>query len=157
MLCQEVSDLQQLVLHSWTCLSTGVCACAGSGRVSLKKLLCCTGTCLSSRACDTPVRVLCRAACNVPGGDDLQQLVLYLDGSVYRSLCLCYKVSGHVCLSTRAFVLHVCLPEPVSHLYLSVYESFCSTWTCLPSRDLAEKDFSVWYEQKNLILLGLFR
>jgi hypothetical protein len=36
--------------------------------VSLQVLLCCTGTCLSTKACATPVRVFCRAACYVPGG-----------------------------------------------------------------------------------------
>jgi hypothetical protein len=61
MLCQEVYGLQQFVLHLY-CLSAG--ACAAPGRVYLHGLLCCTWTCLSTRAlCCTwmclPTRALC--------------------------------------------------------------------------------------------------
>ncbi len=146
--------LQQLVLHL---------------DVSVYLSLCWIWTCLSKRAfvlhrdvCSQEpvlhlyVRVLCRAACNVPGGVDLQQLVLYLDVSVYKSLCL-YCI--WMCLSLYkcfcAALGYVCLQEPVLHLHVSVYESFCCTWTCLHARAHAApgdvwsaKDFSVCFVQK---------
>jgi hypothetical protein len=68
--------------------------------------------------------MLCRAACNVPGGVDLQQLVLYLDVSVYTGVSVC-AISERVCLSTSAFVLH---------WEVSVYQSLFCTCTCLSTR-----------------------
>jgi hypothetical protein len=61
MLCQEVYGKQQFVLHLY-CLSAG--ASAAPGRVYLHGPLCCTWTCLSTRAlCCTWMRLPTRALC----------------------------------------------------------------------------------------------
>ncbi len=104
--------------------------------VSFYKILCCTCACLSTRACAAPVRVY------------LQEPVLHLCMSVYKSFVLHLDMSVYkslaapvlVCLHARALCCtaapgRVCLQEP----------SQCCTCRCTV------------YKKNSLVCYGLFQ
>jgi hypothetical protein len=101
-LSKEVSGLRQLVLHLDVSVQQRPVLCPEvygpqysslycTWSVRLQELLCSTWTCLSTRASVALVRVCLQELCAAPERVCLQEPVLYL--------C--------VCLSTRAFVLHL--------------------------------------------------
>jgi hypothetical protein len=124
-------------------------ACAASGHV-WSTAACGAPELYPIEACTSPRHICSTISCNVTGGSVIQQRVLHLDMSIYKSLCctcnnpctrvfslhldlsvyksLCctcmYLSVQHLNVCFRAAPGCACLQKPVLHLYVSVYHSW---------------------------------
>ncbi len=166
--------------------STTACAASGESRHVYSTAACTASRRIwSTAACAGLGGVLPTAACAIPGRvclqahvlhlyvcfveqpvmyqevSDLLQFVLYLTSR--RFYACAGSDSGRVSLY-KCFCAtpgRVCPQEPVLHLHVSVYESFCCTWSCLPARALAPGD--IWsakafvdlFWEKNFIFVAV--
>ncbi len=97
--------------------------------VSVYKSLCCTCTCLPTRACAAPARVY------------LQEFVLHLHVSVYKSLCCtCTCLSTRACAAPTRFCLH----EVMLHL-----EMYGQKKNCLSNFSVANLKNNFWFHETN--------